>query len=115
VKILFQTSEMTLTRVCWIFFGHKKQEYFMFLTVKCKENGSGTNLMEDLACKVKIPSQTSGITLTRVCWMICGHKKQQYFVFFTEKCKKNKAETNLMEGLACKVQTLSQMSGTALT
>jgi len=43
---------------------------------------------EDLACKVKIPSQTSGMTLTRVCWMICGHKKQQYFVFFTEKCKK---------------------------
>ena len=79
---------MTLTRVCWIIFGHKKQEYFVFLTVKCKENGSGTNLMEDLACKVKIPSQTSGMTLTRVCWMICGHKKQQYFVFFTEKCKK---------------------------
>ena len=71
--------------------------------------------MEDLACKVKILSQTSGMTLTRVCWMICGHKNNNISCFSLKNAKENGVETNLMEGLAHKAQTLSQMSGTALT
>jgi len=85
-------------------FGHKKQEYFCVFDCEMQRKWVRDNLMEDLACKVKIPSQQVELLLQSVLDDLWA-QNNNISCFSLKNAKRNGAETNLMEGLACKVQT----------
>jgi len=81
--------------------------------VKCKENGVRDKSYGRFSMQIKYHLKQVEDSY-RVCWMIVGTKNKIFRVFLLKNAKENEAEQILWK-LACKVQTLSQMSGRALT